>query len=180
MAVLATYGSANQDADAVIGDIGGAEIRNAQGFQVSSDSVCTTAELYLKDGPSGSPTDNITVRIETDNAGVPSDTLVDASATTTITAADVTGTYGFLTATFPGSFNLLAGVQYHLVASVPSQAADVRFLWGRDNSSPGYTEGSASSSQDLAAWANYAADLVFIINGTVGIGGNLDLTSKSW
>jgi len=168
MAILTSYSETNVDADAVIGDIGDFDIQNAQGFQISETANCESVELYLKDGPAGTPAQDVTVSIMTDNAGVPSGTLVNANATTTIAAASIGAAYSYLTATFPGNFVLSAGVQYHIVALVPIQATGIRFIWGRDNSSPSYAGGSASSSTDAGvSWANYPADLVFIVNGTV-------------
>lgn len=170
MATLTSY-ETGQDEDQFLGDSGGTEFRKAQSFQLSALSTVQTADLYLTDGPS-SPTDDITVRIETDDgSGFPSGTLVDANATGTISAASVTGSYQFLTCTFSGEFVLSATTTYHLVASVPNQSNDVRFHWGVDNGGS-YASGKAMSSSDGGAWSDTGAgnyDLLFKISGFVGL-----------
>ena len=171
--VVTSY-TTGQDGDRFIGDTGGTEIRDAQGFQIPSNDTIISAELYLKDGPT-SPTDAITVRVETDSAGVPSGTLVDANATGTIAAASVTGTYQFLMVTFSGSFSLTASTQYHLVASVPNQSNDVYFIWGDDTTSPSYTGGTESQSFNGGAWGNAARDLLFKINNNIADSGFLTI-----
>lgn len=171
MAVLTSY-ETGQDEDQFIGDSGGNEFRKAQSFQISILANVDSADLYLVDGPT-SPTDAITVRVETDNgSGFPSGTLVDANATGTIAAASVTGSYQFLTCTFNAPFSLLASTTYHLVASVPNQSNDVRFHWGVDNGGL-YTSGKAMSSTNGGAWADTGAgnyDLLFRINGEAPAG----------
>lgn len=170
MAVL-TQHITGQDTDTAIGDVAGTENRRAQGFQISANAIITSVELYLKDG-TGPPTDDITIRIETNTGGVPSGNLAHANATGTINDTDIGGSYAFETCTFASSFSLLANTTYHIVASVPNQANDIFFLWGAD-SAEGYPNGVLSTSQNGGAWANNALDGLFIVNGTLFGGANI-------
>ncbi len=164
MAVLTSY-TTGYDSDGSVGDNAGSEYKNAQGFIIVPGGTIVSVDLYLKDGPTA-PTDDITIRIETDNAGVPSGNLADANATGTIAAAGIPAGYDWITCTFGTPFYLSGNVQYHLIASIAAQSNDVRFDWGRDQTSPAYVNGTASYSQDGGAWNNYGADLLFRVNGT--------------
>lgn len=75
----------------------------------------SASALQLAVNKSGTPTDNITVRIETDNAGNPSGTLAHANATASVAGASVSATMGSLTFTFAGAFTLTTGSVYHIV-----------------------------------------------------------------
>lgn len=65
----------------------------------------------------GSPTAFLRVRIETDNAGVPSGTLVDTNATKDIDPATLTTSLADTTVTFPWSFTVADGTKVHTVVS---------------------------------------------------------------
>jgi len=185
MAVLTNY-ETGVDSNRVIGDIssgGEYQVRKAMSFKIPSASMITTAELYLR--TVGGITDPVTVSIQTNNGGVPSGTLVNASATTTILAASVGAAYDWEVATFPASFALQANTTYHLVATVPDpQATNVSYDWGADGTSPGYANGSevsnvrempAETYNGWAADANF--DFYFRINGTVGIASTANFLS---
>jgi hypothetical protein len=163
MSQLTSYQTGN-DTDAAIGDAGGVEFRRAQSFQIPKRSIITSVELYLKNAASP-PSDPITIRIETDNAGVPSGTLVDANATGTIAAGDIGGSYAFEVCTFSTAFILPKTTTFHIVASVPNQSTNVAFHWGSDFSSSSYANGTFSNSQNGGAWSNNTADGLFIVNG---------------
>jgi len=168
MAVLATYGSANQDSIAIVGDSSDTENVWGQGFKVANASVIESVELYMQDGATP-PTDPITVRLETDSAGLPSGTLIHAGATGTIAAATVPASYAFLPVTFSPGIEVSGATQYHKVASVPAQATDVNFSWGRDTNDGSYADGTASVNVDGGGWSAVAADdLIFIVNGYEG------------
>lgn len=164
MATLTSY-ETGQDGDGFIGDGSGDEYDKAQSFQITTTDWCGSVQLYLK-AHTTAPTDPITVCISTDT-GAGAGTLTDPSATTTIPAASLTTSYAWVTATFPSSFKLLGSTTYYLKAYIGNQSNDVRFLWGRDESSPGYTSGSEFSSMNGAAYsADTAKDFLFkVISG---------------
>lgn len=58
---------------------------------------------------------NITVQIETDSAGSPSWSLVNANATGTIPVSSITTSFQDIAMNFTGSFNLTLGTTYHIV-----------------------------------------------------------------
>lgn len=149
-----------KDADKIIGDTGGVETAQAQGFQVAAAQTVQSVRLYLKKN-AGTP-GNITVRVETNNAGVPSGTLVSANATATIPAFTSTS-YGFITVNFTTAFTLNATTTYHIVLKTAAGANDNNYAWGADGSSPSFASGAMSVSTDGGAtWsAVSAADALF-------------------
>lgn len=151
------------DGDRFIGDSGGTEIKDSQGFKVPNTVSINKAELYLKTNGGNTPTDAITVRIETDSSNCPSGSLVDANATGTISAASISSSYSFVVVNFSGSFSLTAATQYHLVLSVTNQNNDVHFLLGDDSSSPAYTDGTECQSFNGGAWSTATRDVLFRI-----------------
>lgn len=76
----------------------------------------------------GTPTDSMTVRIETDNAGEPSGTLADANATFDITGASLTTALVLKTITFAGSFTLTLGDKYHIVLTRTGSLSDTHYF----------------------------------------------------
>jgi hypothetical protein len=83
-------------------------------FPVFGSGVAGTT-LKLNLAKVGSPSVNLWVRIETDNAGSPSGTLVNANATGTVTAASLTTSLADTTVTLWGSFTIPAGQKCHAV-----------------------------------------------------------------
>lgn len=133
------------DANKVVGDTGGTETAQAQGFQVDAAMQMKAVQVYLKKA-AGTPGD-ITVRIETDSTNTPSGTLVNDSATATIPAF-TTDSYAWVTVEFPAAFALAATTTYHVVLKTAAAANDQNYTWAADASSPGYTAGAMSASTD--------------------------------
>ena len=175
MATLTSY-ETGQDGDGVIGDTGNLEVQNAQSFQISEQATITIVSLYLKRYATY-PTDAITVRIETDNAGAPSGTLANANATGTIASASTTSSYAFVDLTFATPFILSASTTYHIRAYVPNQSTNVRYLWGRDETSPGYADGNENYSLDggTSYIAESGMDLLFKVTGNLASSGFLTI-----
>lgn len=140
-----TWYETGNDTNAVVGDEGGTEKAKSQGFQLSGALTVKTIEVYLKK-LTGTPGD-ITVRIETDNAGVPSGTLANANATATITGFSSTS-FDWKVVDFTNSFTLAAATTYHLVLKTAAAANDNNYAWASDASSPTYTLGAQSASTD--------------------------------
>ncbi len=166
MSVLTSFTTAaNQEGEAV-GDSGDVEYTPAQSFQIPSTSTINKVSLYLyKDA--NVPTDDLTVRIETDSSGSPSGTLANANATTTIAPASVGTDVAFVDATFSTTFNLTGGTTYWLKASVPAQATGKRYIWNA-NTAGGYASGEAKIYY-TGAWNDPGNhDLLFKIWGELG------------
>jgi len=109
----------------VQGDAGGEERRYAQAFQLSGTKVVTAVEFKWWDIV-GSPTGNLTYRIETDNAGIPSGTLANANASIVVTPVS----NNILKGTFATPFSLNGSTTYHLVIQCDNQANDTGWTIG--------------------------------------------------
>lgn len=152
------------DANKVVGDTSGTETAQSQGFQLDAACQIKAVQVYIKKA-AGTPGD-ITVRIETNNAGVPSGTLLNDNATATIPAF-ATDAYGWVTVEFPAAFAGAATTLYHLVLKTAAAANDNNYNWAADDSSPGYAAGAMSASTDGGStWSAVAgSDAYFRILG---------------
>lgn len=173
MTTLTSY-ETGQDDNRFIGDNGGTEFRVAQSFQIPSQYegyLITSVELYLSQGSPASPSDDITVRIETDSSG-PSGTLADANASGTIASASVGASYGFVACNFSVPFTLSTGTTYHIKTVLANQPNDTRYYWGDDTTSPGYADGTEYTSSDGgSSWSSAARDALFKVVGQAPEGG---------
>ena len=141
--------------DRIIGDQAGTERAQSQSFQVDANVKIKALQVSLKLN-AGTPGD-ITVRIETNNAGVPSGTLVHADATATITAFTTTS-YGWLTATFATAVSLSGSTVYWLVLKTAAAANDNNYAWASKSTS-GYADGNMANSADGGGtWAAAATE----------------------
>lgn len=80
---------------------------------VGNGSASTTMNLAL--AKTGTPTDSLDVRIETDSSGEPSGTLADANATGSVAGGSLTTSLVDTTVTFAGSFTLTDKTKYWVV-----------------------------------------------------------------
>ena len=136
----------------------------AQGFQVTGSQTINDVELYLK--KEGTPTGTMTCRIETDNSGEPSGTLVDANATTTVAESTVTTSYTEIQFTFSTTFTISGSTQYWIVLSTSrAQDATNNIHWGADSSAASYANGEMM--RDIGGtWValNPTYDAIFAVN----------------
>jgi len=141
--VLSSYAETNVDMDLAVGKEL-ANQRRAQGFKLSVSRTVGRVNLWLK--ASGAPTDNLTVQIQTDSGGLPSGTVVTNGASNAVAGSTIGGSYGWVAFDFSVPPQLTAApTQYHLVLR-RSGAVDGTnyYLWGADQSSPGYADGAGS------------------------------------
>jgi len=137
------------------GDEGGVEMRNAQSFQLSNKFVVTKVDISFHANV-GSPTGNITLKIETNNAGEPSGTLANANATKelTITPAEWNS---FIFAT---PFILDGSTTYWIRLYCDNQATN-SYFGVHYNSTGGYSGGNLGFFAN-GTWSNQAnSDLCF-------------------
>lgn len=157
-----TWFDTGTDTSFIIGDDAGTEKAIAQSFQIPTTTKVKGVRVYLKkvDGTPG----DITVRIETNSSTVPSGTLADANATTTIPAF-TTSTYGWITVDFPTNFNLSATTTYWLVLKTAAAANDNNYeLAGK--TATGYASGNnATSTNGGSSWTAGTSDAYFKILG---------------
>lgn len=95
-------------------NIGDVTANTRVSFPVFGSGVAAST-LALNLAKTGSPSVNLWVRIETDNAGSPSGTLVNANASGTVTAASLTTSLADTTVTLAGSITIPAGQKCHIV-----------------------------------------------------------------
>jgi len=155
--------TSGQDADQNIAS--SSSTRAAQGFKLSHSVATTrlvTGGAILMKKNTGTTT-NLTVRIETDSAGVPSGTLADSNLTASISAFSDTS-YAWRTFSFATPAALSGTTQYHLVVKHTTEATgSSQYHVGIDSSSPSYASGSLST-YDGAAWSAVAgSDALFIL-----------------
>jgi hypothetical protein len=104
----------------------------------------------------GSPSGDPVFRIETDNNGSPSGTLVSANATWSIPRASITGTPTYFTAEASGgAFTLQANTKYWLTMSATGVDGSNYFAW--QDAAGIYPKGIIKRSTDSGA--TYAADV---------------------
>ena len=131
----------------------------AQSFQLTSDTVVNVVQAYLK--KVSTPTGTLNLRIETNNSGAPSGTLVNASATATLAEASLTTSYALTGFTFPAPVSLAKTTTYWLVLSTSRAPSTAYVKWGVDSSTPSYATGQVAKY--IASWATASEDAVFEI-----------------
>ena len=150
-----------KDTNSPIDAASGAVLRMAQGFQVSVDSAVNSVQIYLAKN-AGTTTD-LTVRIETDNSGVPSGTLV-TNGSATLTAFTATA-FEWKKISFSTAPELTADTTYWLVVQhVTEGAGNSQYYWGSDASSPAYTRGTAATYSSSAWAATAGTDMLFRVS----------------
>ncbi len=128
----------NRSLPYILGDLGGTEYDCAQQFMIRPwwPSSTVTNVITRHRAPTGAPGGAITVRIETDNNGLPSGTLAAPTATTTYTAPGAAG----YTATFPSPVALQYDTKYWIVWDAANQANNVYY----NLAAAGYKYGAVS------------------------------------
>jgi hypothetical protein len=155
-----------------VGDSSGVEIRLAQSFTTTS-AITASKVTALLAATYGTPTGGITCRIETDNAGSPSGTLVCSWATKSITpTASTTNTW-----TFPELVPLPTGTKYWIVWTCANQAANNYWRFRYQSGAATYTGGELLYSQN-GVWgaASPAGDMTFSLYKKA-VSGNISLQS---
>lgn len=132
----------------------------AQTFTPGDNITCPSVGMYMG-RQTTSPSDSITVRLETTSGGNPTGNLVHANATVTLAAADVPANYGWQLFTFPASISLSASTMYAIVmqrtGTRSTTAYYMNLIYTGDNYAGGtYREqtngswGAGSENGDLA------------------------------
>ncbi len=131
----------------------------AQGFQLSTASAISKVRLWLK--KVGSPTGNLTVKIQTNSGGSPSGTTVTNGTSATVAASSLSTSYGYIDFAFSTPPSLSASTQYHLVLETADSASNSNYVeWGADASSPAYASGEMKSEAS-SSWSAETKDAVF-------------------
>ncbi|MBU2062547.1 MAG: hypothetical protein KKH44_11950, partial [Bacteroidetes bacterium] len=136
-----------------LGDFNDAEWRLTQSFQLSGNLLITAVEVKQY-ATNGTPAGNWTLRIETDNAGVPSGTLADTNASIVVAPP---GNGNTVKGEFATHFSLLGATTYWIVIECDDQTTNNRWLLTRNNVG-GYANGMLGYSSDGGSnWSTEAA-----------------------
>ncbi len=137
------------DASHSIGNNGGDQYWSAGKITITSDISCSAVSIYLE-SVIGTPSGDMTFRLETDNNG-PSGTLVNSNSTGTIANASISAP-AWNKCTFSSPFHLPPG-EYWLVVYIPTQSVSgTRWNWTRDNNGVG---GGGYSINGGVSWEAY-------------------------
>lgn len=149
------------NSNATVGDSVNVESRIAQSIQETFKMSVTDITLYANN-KIGVISGNLVCKIETDNTGHPSGTLVDANATVNFTNPAVPAT---VVLTFPGSFILLPNTKYWIVVDCADQAQDIYVNFAISTSSS-YANGKTQIKTN-GTWGSDSNtdDLYFILYG---------------
>jgi hypothetical protein len=157
-AVNTTFGNANASQDF------------AQSFTVSTSTAVARAMVYVR--KTGNPS-NITARITTSSSSKPTNTTLMSG---TLSASQVTTSYGWVPVTFTSNTSLTPGTTYWLVFDVPSNSTTNTYVMGVSNANT-YTSGSvmmgrySNASSWVAASANNDAFFQIYLGGVSSISG---------
>lgn len=140
------------------GDIGGAEYRQAQSFQLSGALTVTAVEIKRVSPTVGSPSGNWTLRIETDSGGVPSGTLANANASIVVSPpAENT----IIKGSFATPFALSASTTYHIVVQCDNQTTNYGWDSGYDATGSYASGNRCESTNGGSTWSGALGDLYF-------------------
>lgn len=132
----------------------------SQGFQVSGDQQIARVQLWMK--KVGSPTGNLTVRIQTNNSGDPSGTDVTNGESIAVDASTLSTSYGYIDFDFSAA-EVSDATPYHIVLESTVSESDTDYVvWGTDSSTPSYTNGEMKSYNG-ASWSAENKDACFDI-----------------
>ncbi len=130
----------------------------AQKFTPAVSGPLTQVRVYLK--KTGSPSD-ITVRIMTNNSNQPSTTQVGGNGT--ISGSTVTGSYGWINASFSSAPSLTAGTAYWVMLDTSSSSSNY-YTWAKTSSDATCSGTGVYSTNGTAGspvWTQASADFNF-------------------
>jgi hypothetical protein len=171
-----TNGSGTPAYDVQFGNASGTQ-DFAQSFQTSTTDVVNKVELYLK---KVSTPNDLTVRIVSDNSGVPSTTTL---ASGTLSASLISTTYGWVSVSMSTNPQLTSGTTYWIVVDGGTSSTKYYYIGANAN---GYAGGTGKIGQYSSTWNNttpsgldgffklYLGGLTGLIDGitvgTLGVG----------
>lgn len=144
----------------------------AQSFQVSATENYQTFEVFGKKVSGDEP--NLNLRIETDNGGEPSGTLVDANADITVTSGNLPSSLSWIILTADAAFNLNISTTYWMVFKATGAGSETFEIESGKNNP--YSDGvSLLSVNSGSTWISLGDDdLTFRIHSTTGSTASID------
>lgn len=137
----------------------------AQGFQFPFQNAIHKVQLYLN--KIGSPSGQLSIKINTDSSGVPSSSTLVTSDN--VAVSSITGTLALVEFNFSTSVRLSAFTQYHLVLEGDStydssfSAGVTAVQLGVDTTSPSYLYGNISTYASSTWTADTSKAGIFVI-----------------
>ncbi len=161
------YADSNRDATLALRDAT-ARTRIAQGFQVAASATLHSVEVSLI--KVSAPTGTLWAEIQTNNAGVPSNTMVTGGRSMPIPVDDLDPTNRLrMRFVFPQRPSLTSGTQYHVVLKGDFTIGANYVTVGVDASSPAYANGAVSTFDGTSWAADATRDFaLFTVNTLVG------------
>lgn len=136
----------------------------AQGFSHSATTTVLYVDILLK--RTGTLAGNLALEIQTNSAGLPSNTVITNGTSTTVLASSVTTGYTLIRFTFATPPSITASTQYHMVLTTTDVASNTAYIeWGIDISSPPYANGAFALLNPTWSAASPAADGIFDMYG---------------
>lgn len=159
---IAQYARSNQDVEIELKSTG-ADQQLAQEFIPSITTSVQRVLLYMR--RIGSSTGDLNLSIQTNNAGVPSGTVVTNGSATPLPFNGLPTSLDWVAFDFPAHAPLVASTVYHLVLSSSGYTYDsgvTEANWGADQSSPGYADGDGETYNGTV-WSalSPATDFIF-------------------
>lgn len=154
---------------------------HAQGFKLSCAAYIES--IILKMSKVGSPTGNITVEIQTDNGGVPSNAVVTNGVSDSVAESSFSAAPGAdVIFTFSTPPLLTAGTQYHFVIKHDRSVSTTNYSQSQSYVANGaaYANGSLSYSNNTPSWTSVSGDMVFAINMKHTWFNVADMTMYQW
>lgn len=118
------------------------------------------SDIILSVKTVSSPSDNIYIEIQTDNAGVPSGTVVTNGTSNNVPYTSLTGSFADITFTFASVPELTEGTKYHAVVK-RTGATDAVNYYAVESAWSDVQIGTMS--KNTWSWANATDDLYFIM-----------------
>lgn len=128
----------------------------AQSFKLLTTNQLNKVEFYIK--KVGSPSD-ATVRLVSDNAGVPSTTAIPIG-TVTLSSGQVTTNFGWVSAVFSNYPSLIPNTTYWIIIDNSTQKSTDYYVVGANSN---YTAGKAMSGTYAGTWTSTNSDSYFRI-----------------
>lgn len=157
-----------------IGNAGdGRARRGRQSFMLSASDALKSIKGVMLNIDKNTGTGQLTLRIETDNAGEPSGTLAHANAVATVEAVDILAGYNDVDFVFPTAFTLPDSTLYHIVVKRTVETGNSESYLIAVVTAGGYADGDAEPFQTGDGWYGVTGDYIFKIYETSNTGAKL-------
>lgn len=138
-----------------------ARTRLFQGFKVNVDGWYEWVSVAMN--KIGSPTDNLTVEIHTDSAGVPSGTTVTSGTSDTVTGSTLDERVRYVPFRFDPPVYLTNGTQYHLVLRRSTAVDAVNYYRVAEDDDNTYADGTLGTYDGSTYTAVSGSDACFAL-----------------